>query len=43
MSLNPLRAANSRRPLCFRGPGEICCSLVSLWLGSPAAVAEGDR
>jgi len=40
---NPLPAANSRRPFCFRRVGEIRCSLASSELGSPAAVAEGGR
>ena len=43
MTLNPLASANSRRPHCFRCLGEIRCSLVSSWPGSPAAVAERDR
>jgi hypothetical protein len=40
---NPLPPANSRRPFCFRRLSEIRCSLASSGLGSPAAVAEGDR
>src|SRR5206468_5796379 len=39
----PISAANSRRPLCFRRPGEIRCSLAPSELGSPAAVAQGGR
>ena len=41
MTTNPLPAANSRRPFCFRQLGEIRCSLVSSQPGLPAAVAEG--
>jgi len=41
---NPLPPARSRRrPFCFRRAGEIRCSSASSGLGSPAAVAEGDR
>jgi hypothetical protein len=40
---NPLPAANSRRPFCFQRLSEIYCSLASLRLNSPAAVAEGER
>ena len=40
---NPLPAANSRRPFCFRTLGEIRCSSVLSVLGAPAAVAEGGR
>ena len=35
--------SNSRRPFCFRRLREIRCSLASAGLGSPAAVAEGER
>jgi hypothetical protein len=41
--LNPLPAANRRRPLCLRRLLEIRCSLASSEVGSPAAVAEGGR
>jgi len=40
---NPLPAANSRRPFCFRRLGEIRCFQALSGLGSPAAVAEGGR
>lgn len=40
---NPLPAANSRRPLRHRWLVGVRCSLISSWLGSPAAVAEGGR
>ena len=40
---NPFPPANSRRPFCFRRLSEIRCSLASSGLGSPTAVAEGDR
>ena len=40
---NPLPAANSRRSFCFRRLGETCRSMALSELGSPAAVAEGDR
>ena len=40
---NPLPAANSRRPFRFPTSREICCSQASSVLGSPAAVAEGER
>jgi hypothetical protein len=42
-SFNPLPAANSRRPFRFGRFGEIRCAFVSSGLGSPAAVAEGER
>ena len=42
-SFNPLPAANSRRPFRFLRCREIRCSRASSELGSPAAVAEGDR
>jgi hypothetical protein len=41
--LNPLPAANSRRPFCFRRLWEASCLLASSELCSPAAVAEGGR
>ena len=40
---NPLPAANSRRPFCFRQLEDIRCSLASSELGFPASVAEGGR
>ena len=40
---NSLPAANSRRPFCLQPWEEIPCSLASSELGSPAAVAEGER
>jgi hypothetical protein len=40
---NPLPAANSRRPFCFRRLAEIRRSSASPKRGSPAAVAEGGR
>ena len=43
MTPNPLPAANSRRPLRFQRREETRCCPASLELGSPAAVAEGDR
>jgi hypothetical protein len=43
MTANPLPAANSRRPFCFRRLPELRCSLASSEIGSPAAVAEGER
>jgi hypothetical protein len=43
MRTNPLPAANSRRPFCFPQLEEIRCSQASSDIGSPAAVAEGDR
>ena len=43
MSLNPLRAANSRCPSCFWWLPEIRCALASSRLFSPAAVAEESR
>jgi hypothetical protein len=42
-SPNPLPAANSRRLFYLRRQREIRCSLASSELGSPAAVAEGER
>jgi hypothetical protein len=43
MTTNPLPPANSRRPFRFRRLGEIRCSLACAGLGTPAAVAEGER
>ena len=40
---NPLPAANSRRSYRYRGLEEICSSWASARLGSPTAVAEGER
>jgi hypothetical protein len=40
---NPLPAAKSRRPFCFRRPEVILCSLTSSGRGSPAAVADVHR
>lgn len=40
---NQLPSASSRRPFCFRRLEELRCFLASAWLGSPAAVAEGER
>jgi hypothetical protein len=42
-TLNQLPAANSRRPFCFGRLREIRCTSASSGLGSPAAVAEGER
>ena len=43
LTSNPLPAANSRRPFCFRRLREIRCPSAWTGLGSPAAVAEGAR
>jgi hypothetical protein len=40
---NPLPAANSRRPFCFRQLEDFRCLPASSELGFPAAVAEGGR
>lgn len=43
MTANSLPAANSRRPFCFPQHLQICSLVASSRLGSPAAVAEGER
>ena len=43
MKPNLLPAANSRRPFSFRRLVEIRCSSASSEVGSPAALAEGER
>lgn len=42
-SPNPLHAANSHRPFCFRRLVKLRCSPASSGLASPAAMAEGER